>query len=87
MPRAKAIPIATKRTSGRSRRKEPSRRPSQFLAHHGSDYNPAQVEFMLALDRYKTVNRRPFPTCAEVLDVLLSLGYSKQADEPKLVKR
>jgi hypothetical protein len=32
---------------------------------------------MKAMDKYKRENRRPFPTCSEVLQVLKSLGYTK----------
>lgn len=40
-------------------------------------YDEDEREFMLAMDRYKRVNRRPFPTWCEVLGVLKSLGYHK----------
>jgi hypothetical protein len=43
------------------------------------DYSEAEIEFMQALDRYKRTNGRPFPTCSEVLRVLLDLGYQKQS--------
>jgi hypothetical protein len=43
----------------------------------GREYTPEQVEFMLAMDRYKRENCRPFPTCLEVLRVAKSLGYRK----------
>jgi hypothetical protein len=41
-----------------------------------------QFEFILALDQYKRLNRRPFPSWTEVLDVIHALGYRKVA-EPK----
>lgn len=43
----------------------------------GADYSDDEREFMVALDRYKRENRRPHPTCSEVLKVLRSLGYEK----------
>lgn len=43
----------------------------------GSGYTDDEVEFMKALDKYKRDNRRPFPTCSEVLEVLFKLGYCK----------
>lgn len=43
------------------------------------DYTDAERQFMLALDRYKRVNDRPYPTCREVLAVLVSLGYRQVA--------
>lgn len=42
-------------------------------------YTPAEAEFLQAMDRYKRDNRRPFPTWSEVLQVLVSLGYRKDA--------
>jgi hypothetical protein len=43
----------------------------------GADYTPAQLEFMLAMDRYKRRNNRPFPLWSEVLGVIESLGYAR----------
>lgn len=45
------------------------------------EYTDAERQFMLAMDRYKRSNRRPYPTWREVLKVLESLGY-RQVDEP-----
>lgn len=47
------------------------------VSHVGSDYTPDEIEFMNSMDRYKRENKRPFPTCCEVLRVLISLGYRK----------
>ena len=41
------------------------------------DYTDSEVEFMHALDEYKRTSGRMFPTCSEVLEVLLKLGYQK----------
>lgn len=43
----------------------------------GAAYTEDEVEFMLALHRYKTENQRPAPTWAEVLAVAKALGYRK----------
>ncbi len=45
------------------------------------DYSQEEVEFMTALDEYKRNSGRMFPTCSEILEVLLGLGYAK-APEP-----
>ncbi|MFM8175451.1 MAG: hypothetical protein ACKN81_18060 [Pirellulaceae bacterium] len=45
------------------------------------DYSEAEIEFMQALDRYKRSHGRPFPTCSEVLQVLIELGYQKPGGE------
>jgi hypothetical protein len=41
------------------------------------DYTDAELEFMHALDQYKRASGRMFPTCSEVLEVLINLGYEK----------
>lgn len=42
------------------------------------DEMPADVlEFITAIDEYKRVQRRPFPTWSEVLEILKTLGYSR----------
>ena len=41
--------------------------------------NEEQLEFLKAIDEYKRVNHRPFPTWTEVLDIILYLGYRKVA--------
>jgi hypothetical protein len=41
------------------------------------DYTDAEVEFMHALEQYKRSSGRMFPTCSEVLEVLINLGYEK----------
>ncbi len=43
--------------------------------HPGSEYDADEVEFLLAMERYK--RKRPFPTWTEVLRVLKGLGYRK----------
>ncbi|MFN0208062.1 MAG: hypothetical protein ACKVS6_17290 [Planctomycetota bacterium] len=41
------------------------------------DMSPEVLEFIKALDDYKTLYNRKFPGWSEVLGVLLSLGYRK----------
>lgn len=43
----------------------------------GAEYTDEEREFMVAMDRYKRERHRPFPTFAETLRVLKSLGYRK----------
>jgi len=40
-------------------------------------YQPEEVEFMQALDRYKRTSGRMFPTCSEILEVVRQLGYRR----------
>lgn len=37
------------------------------------------LEFVLAIDEYKRVNNRPFPSWSEVFEVIRYLGYRKVA--------
>ncbi len=58
------------------RRKTPRRRQIDPTTCE-REYNEAEIEFMQALDDYKRRNGRMFPTCSEVLEVLVNLGYQK----------
>lgn len=42
--------------------------------------NEEQFDFVRAINEYKEVNRRPFPTWTEVLDIIKALGYRKVAE-------
>lgn len=48
------------------------------------DYSGDEIEFMRAMDEYKRKNRRMFPTCSEMLEVLRELGYQKVTDLPNV---
>ncbi len=41
------------------------------------DYSEDEIEFMKALNLYKKLNGRLFPTCSETLEVIRRLGYVK----------
>jgi hypothetical protein len=41
--------------------------------------NEEQLDFIRAIDEYKRVNSRPFPSWTEVLDIVLYLGYRRVA--------
>jgi len=42
-----------------------------------------QFEFLMAIEEYKRLNTKPFPSWTEVLEVIKALGYRKVA-EPQL---
>lgn len=48
------------------------------------EYSDAEIEFMHALDEYKRLSGRMFPTCSEILEVLLKMGYRQVADAQDL---
>lgn len=41
------------------------------------DYSGDEIEFMQALDLYKRRSGRMFPTCSEILEVLIEMGYRR----------
>ena len=74
------VPTATKRTSGKDRRQPGVRiksgvEPGQFLSEYGADLTSRQIDFGKVMDRYKRDFRRPYPTWAQVLDVIDAMGY------------
>ena len=68
------------RRSGLDRRRGPGRRRSEGRrsAEEG-EMTEEQFAFLMAINEYKRVNRRPFPSWSEVLDVMKALGYRKVA--------
>jgi len=67
--------------TGLERRRGPGRRRSDFMksAEEG-EMTPEQFLFIKAIDAYKRVNQRPFPTWTEVLEIIRKLGYRKTAE-------
>ena len=76
-------PVAVERRVELDRRRGPGRRrtDSRRSAEEG-EMTTEQFEFLQAMQEYKKVNRKPFPSWTEVLDVFHALGYRKVA-EPK----
>jgi hypothetical protein len=68
------------RRNGLERRRGPGRRRSDWRrsAEEG-ELNDEQFEFVMAIEEYKRLNNKPFPTWTEVLEVVRYLGYRKVA--------
>ena len=79
--RTKEVAVATERRH-LERRQKVNRRRQIDPTTCERDYNDAEIEFMNALDVYKRKSGRMFPTCSEILEVLVGLGYEKR-DTPK----
>jgi hypothetical protein len=64
--------------TGLERRRGPGRRLSddRRSAEEG-EMTTEQFEFVKAVETYKKVNRRMYPTWTEILEVLMQLGYRK----------
>jgi predicted transcriptional regulator len=69
---------AIDRRTGLERRRGPGRRRAndRKSAEEG-EMNVEQFEFLIAIETYKKVNKRMFPTWTEVLEVIKQLGYKK----------
>jgi len=64
--------------TGLERRRGPGRRRSDFMrAAEEGEMTQEQFLFVMAIDAYKRVNHKPFPTWTEVLEVIRKLGYRK----------
>jgi len=69
------------RRSGLDRRRGPGiRRSEERRSAEEGEMTPEQFEFVAAINEYKKVNKRPFPTWTEVLDIVKAVGYRKVAD-------
>ena len=50
---------------------------SQLAANDDVEIDPEALEFIAALEKYKKIHGRPFPSWSEVLFVVKQLGYKK----------
>src|ERR1700761_9210579 len=90
--------VAERRAAtGLERRRGPGRRLSddRRSAEEG-EMTAEQFEFVMAIETYKKVNKRMYPTWTEVLEVINQLGYRKverrdikleNVPEPELLKK
>ncbi len=84
--RKRTIPVAVdrRRANAAEKRRTSERRRLIDPTTCERDYSDDETLFMKSMERYKRENRRPFPTWSEVLEVLVSLGYRKVAEEGAL---
>lgn len=62
------------------RRRGPGRRRTDYRrAAEEGHMNEEQLAFLVAVEEYKRLNHRPFPSLTEILDLVLYLGYRKVA--------
>jgi hypothetical protein len=76
------------RRGGLERRRGPGRRRSDTRrqAEEG-EMSDELLEFVLAIDDYKRMNSRPFPSWSEVFEVIRYLGYRKVAARSEHIDR
>jgi len=73
------------RRSGWDRRRGPGhRRTEERRKAEEGEMSEEQFELLMAIDQYKRVNQRPFPTWTELLEVMKALGYRKVAEPQSL---
>ena len=74
------------RRLGLNRRRGPGRRRTEErkCAEEGQ-MTDEQFDFVMAIDRYKRENTRPFPTWTEILEVIKAMGYRKIAEPQSLM--
>ena len=75
--RAANVPVGVERRK-LERRVKVSRRRQIDPTTCERDYTTDEIEFMTAMDQYKRLSGRMFPTCSEILEVLRNLGYEKR---------
>jgi hypothetical protein len=65
-------------TTGLERRRGPGRRRSDDRkAAEEGEMTTEQFEFVMAIETYKKVNKRLYPTWTEILEIVRQLGYRK----------
>lgn len=70
------------RRSGMDRRRGPGRRRGEVRrAAEEGEISGELLEFIMAIDEYKRVNERPFPSWSEVFEIMHYLGYRKVAEQ------
>jgi hypothetical protein len=69
------------RRSGLDRRRGPGRRRTEERrAAEEGEMTDEQFAFLQAVNEYKKVNKRPFPSWSEVLDIVKAMGYRMVAE-------
>jgi len=59
------------------RAEEESGTGERHVSARPDEMPPEVLEFIQAIDEYKRVRRRPFPTWSEVLEIVKTLGYQR----------
>jgi len=71
---------STERRTGMDRRRGPGRRRGEVRrAAEEGEITGELLEFIMAIDEYKRINERPFPSWTEVFEIMQYLGYRKVA--------
>ncbi len=70
----------SERREGMDRRRGPGRRRGEVRrAAEEGEITGELLQFIMAIDEYKKINERPFPSWSEVFEIIQYLGYRKVA--------
>ena len=73
---------SVERRAGMDRRRGPGRRRGEVRrAAEEGEITGELLEFIMAIDEYKKINERPFPSWTEVFEIMQYLGYRKVAPQ------
>lgn len=75
------VPAEAKPARGGERREKKERRKRIDPTTFEKQYTDDELEFMNAMQRYKELSGKSFPTYAEVIKVAVGLGYRKAIDD------
>ena len=77
--RAKKNPIAVERRKGAERRTQGPEAERRKVQRRINEYvlEPDILEFINAVNEFKSVEQKPFPTWSEIHKIFVSLGYRK----------
>ena len=72
--------VSGDRRVGMDRRRGPGRRRGEVRrAAEEGEITGELLEFIMAVDEYRRINERPFPSWSEVFEIVQYLGYRKVA--------
>ena len=76
------------RRDAMERRRGPGRRrcDDRRSAEEG-EMTDDQFELIKAIDDYKRINSKPFPSYTEILEIVIALGYRKVAEPSNIMKK
>jgi len=76
--------VVDRRLSLDRRRGPGKRRSEDRRSAEEGQMTDEQFDFVTAIDEYKRLNQKPFPTWTEVLEIIKAMGYRKIAEPQPL---
>jgi hypothetical protein len=78
--RRQSTAVSKERRSGKDRRRKGPEGERRKVERRINEYRlePHVLEFINAVNDFKSVNQKPFPTWSEIFEIFVSLGYRKE---------